>query len=98
MSGHLSTAMVFSNWKSLSNGEKSGRKEVWIASQATGSVHRSEAIILETDAGLLKLMRFPELLHYHKNEWYPPPGHRWDYATFTVECGEPPSLDGGPVH
>ena len=74
------------NWRALSEGKPSSRDEIYIAGQAESSVLQAHAL----RSGDWKLMWHPSLL-YHMPSWYPPPGKAWNYANFTVKCGEPPS-------
>ena len=77
------------NWAVFSRGSPSNRDEMIHVTQAAGSVLEAEAIRV----GPLKLLWHPagtDCSVTHAG-WYPPPLQKWDYASFTVKCEEPPA-------
>jgi len=77
------------NWAALSTGAASARSEIIHVVQAEGSVLQAHAI----RSGDMKLLWHPagtDCSVTHPG-WYPPPGKSYDYANFTIKCGQPPA-------
>jgi hypothetical protein len=84
------------NWKMLATAHlgpgaaKSARTEMIHVTQASGSVLEAEALRV----GHLKLVWHPAGTDCSRSHpgWYPPPGKKPTYATFTVKCPPPPPV------
>ena len=80
------------NWDMLASSEAekvpSARTEIIIAAQASGSIHKTNAIRVKE----MKLLWAPNLL-YDSKLWYYPPGS--DKYNYTVKCGKPPANISG---